>query len=42
MNDDQKILLVQIYAGKGEGSEFLYRTPSEYRSQLYFRSYVIY
>ncbi|MFX1317165.1 MAG: B12-binding domain-containing radical SAM protein [Promethearchaeota archaeon] len=29
-----KILFVQIYAGEGIGSEFLYRKPSEYREYL--------
>jgi len=29
-----KILLVQVYAGGGIGSEFLYRKPSDYRAQL--------
>ena len=34
MDNRNKILLTQIYAGGGIGSEFLYRHPTEYRTQL--------
>ncbi|MFX0025058.1 MAG: B12-binding domain-containing radical SAM protein [Candidatus Hermodarchaeota archaeon] len=34
MGNQNKILLVQVYAGKGIASEFLFRSPSEYKEML--------